>query len=143
MGELRKLHVVGAIFMLGGISGQLLARLQAGGVAGGSEPLLALARRIQLAMVSAGSALVLVTGIALWVTDRIKFLTGWLLLGVLLYLAAAALDGAFLAPNLRRLHAAARSGTSPAAADASGTVVEVTAWALLVAVVFLMTARPF
>ena len=96
MGVLRGLHVMGAIFMLGGISAQLLVRLQAGGVAGGSEPLLAVARRVQLAMVSAGSAVVLVTGIALWVTDRIKFLTGWLLLGVLLYLAAAALDGAFL-----------------------------------------------
>jgi len=142
MGVLRGLHVMGAIFMLGGITAQVLVRLQAGGAAG-SEPLISLARRIQLAMVSAGSVLVLVTGIALWITDRIKFLTGWLLLGVLLYLAAAALDGAFLSPNLRRLHAAARSGTAPAAADASGTVVEVTAWALLVAVVFLMTARPF
>ncbi len=143
MGVLRGLHVMGAIFMVGGITAQVLLRLQAGGAAGGSEPLLSLARRIQLAMVSAGSALVLLTGIALWVTERIKFLTGWLLLGVLLYLAAAALDGAFLSPNLRRLHAAARSGTAPAAADASGTVVEVTAWALLVVVVFLMTARPF
>lgn len=143
MGVLRGLHVMGAILMLGGITAQVLVRLQAGGVAGGSEPLLALARRVQLAMVSAGSVLVLLTGIALWVTERVKFLTGWLLLGVLLYLAAAALDGAFLAPNLRRLHGAARSGTAPGAADAGGTVVEVTAWALLVVVVFLMTARPF
>lgn len=129
--------------MVGGITAQIFVRLQAGAASGASEALLALARRIQLAMVSSGSALVLLTGIALWVTERIKFLTGWLLLGLLLYVAAAALDGAFLSPNLRRLHAAARSGTAPAAADASGTVVEATAWALLIVVVFLMTARPF
>jgi len=129
--------------MVGGISAQVLIRLQARSASAAAEALLALGRRIQLAMVTSGSAVVLVTGIALWITERIKFLTGWLLLGLLLYVAAAALDGAFLAPNLRRLHEAARSGNAPAAADAGGTVVEVTAWALLVVVVFLMTARPF
>jgi uncharacterized membrane protein len=143
MGVLLGLHVLGAIFMVGGISAQVLIRLQVGAAAAASEGLLALARRVQLAMVSSGSVLVLVSGIVLWVTERIKFLTGWLLLGLLLYIAAAALDGAFLSPNLRRLHEAARSGTAPAAADASGTVVEITAWALLIVVVFLMTARPF
>src|SRR5207245_3324534 len=96
MGVLRGLHVMGAIFMLGGISAQLLVRLQAGGVAGGSEPLLAVARRVQLAMVSAGSAVVLVTGIALWVTGRLEVLPGLPVLGVFLYLGAARLDGAFL-----------------------------------------------
>jgi hypothetical protein len=130
--------VVGAIFMVGGITAQVLVRLQTA-----SEPVLALSRRIQLLMVGLGSALVLLTGIVLWVTERIKFLTGWLLLGVLLYLVAAALEGAFLSPNLRRLYAAAKSGTAPAAGDASGTIVEVTAWVLLIVVVFLMTARPF
>lgn len=140
---LRGLHVVAAVFMVGGISVQVLIRMQARAAAGASEALLALGRRIQLAMVTSGSAVVLVTGIALWITERIKFLTGWLLLGLVLYVAAAALDGAFLSPNLRRLHEAARSGSAPADADAGGTVVEATAWALLIVVVFLMTARPF
>jgi hypothetical protein len=135
--------VLGAIFMVGGTTGQILIRLQAGTPSSASEALLALARRIQLAMVWSGSALVLLTGLALWVSERIKVLTGWLLLGLLLYVAVAALDGAYLSPNLRRLYAAARSGTVPAAADASGTIVEVIAWALLLVVVFLMTARPF
>lgn len=129
--------------MVGGISAQVLIRLQARSASAATEALLALGRRIQLALVTSGSAVVLITGIALWITERIKFLTGWLLLGLLLYVAAAALDGAFLAPNLRRLHEAARSGSAPAAADAGGTVVEITAWALLIVVVFLMTARPF
>lgn len=142
MGVLRGLHVLGAMFMVGGISAQVLIRMQARNAAA-SEALLALGRRIELVMVTSGSAVVLVTGIALWITERIKFLTGWLLLGLVLYLAAAALDGAFLSPNLRRLHEAARSGSAPAPADAGGTVVEVTAWALLVVVAFLMTARPF
>jgi len=140
---LRGLHVVAAIFMVGGISVQVLIRMQVPAAAETAQALLALGRRIQLAMVTSGSAVVLVTGIALWIAERIKFLTGWLLLGLVLYVAAAALDGAFLAPNLRRLHEAARSGTAPAAADAGGTVVEATAWALLIVVVFLMTARPF
>jgi uncharacterized membrane protein len=143
VGVLSGLHVVGAIFMVGGITAQVLVRLRASSATSAFEPVLALARRIQLFMVGSGSVLVLVTGIALWVTERIKFLTGWLLLGVLLYLVAAALDGAFLAPNLRRLYAAAKGGTAPAAAEASGTVIEATVWVLLIVVVFLMTARPF
>src|SRR3989442_11964857 len=99
MGVLRGLHVMGAIFMLGGISAQLLARLQAGGVAGGSEPLLALARRIQLAMVSAGAGLGLVTGVALWGTEPIKFLARLVFLGAFLFLAGAGPDRALPPPH--------------------------------------------
>jgi hypothetical protein len=96
--------------------------------------------RVQLAMVYVGSALVLITGLLLWI-GRFKLFTGWLLLGVLLFIAAMGLDGAFLAPNLRRSRSAAGEGSS-AVAGAAMTV-QVVAWFLLVVVVFLMVARPF
>jgi hypothetical protein len=99
-----------------------------------------LAWRVQLAMVYVGSALVLITGLLLWI-GRFKLFTGWLLLGVLLYIAAAGLDGAFLGPNLRRARTSAGEGSS-AVAGAAMTV-QLVAWFLLVVVVFLMVARPF
>ena len=91
-------------------------------------------------MVYVGSALVLVTGLLLWI-GRFKLFTGWLLLGVLLFVAAMGLDGAFLAPNLRR----ARSATGETSGTVAGAAmtVQLVAWLLLVVVVFLMVARPF
>jgi hypothetical protein len=96
--------------------------------------------RVQLAMVYVGSALVVITGLLLWI-GRFKLFTGWLLLGVLLFVAAMGLDGALLAPNLRRARTAASEGSS-AMAGATMTV-QLVAWLLLVVVVFLMVARPF
>src|SRR5207245_10456159 len=73
--------------------------------------------RVQLALVYTGSALVLITGLLMWI-GRFKLFTGWLLLGFLLYVAAAGLDGAFLAPHLRRARGATGAGSAPAAAAA-------------------------
>lgn len=144
MGILLTLHVLGAILMVGGITAQLLLRPAAARSAQtAQQALYDLAARIELAMVNLGSALLLITGIVLWVARRLPFLKGWLLLGVLLFLAAAALDGAFLSPNLRRLRLAARSGQATQPADASALTIQVISWALLLAVVFLMTAQPF
>ena len=95
--------------------------------------------RVQLAMVYVGSALVLITGLLLWI-GHFKLFTGWLLLGVLLFVAAMGLDGAFLAPNLRR----ARSASGETSGTMAGAMtVQLVAWLLLVVVVFLMVARPF
>jgi membrane protein implicated in regulation of membrane protease activity len=74
---------------------------------------------------------------------RFKFFTGWLLLGFLLFIAAMGLEGAFLAPNLRRLRAATAENASPQTADAAATTIQVVAWFLLAVVVFLMVDRPF
>jgi hypothetical protein len=63
------------------------------------------------------------------------------LLGVLLFIAAMGLDGAFLAPNLRRARTSVGEGSS-AVAGAAETV-QLVAWFLLAVVVFLMVARPF
>jgi hypothetical protein len=95
---------------------------------------------VQLALVYTGSALVLITGLLMWV-GHFKLFTGWLLLGFLLYVAAVGLDGAFLAPNLRRARSAAGEGSAPVAAAAM--TIQVVAWFLLVVVVFLMVAQPF
>ena len=70
-----------------------------------------------------------------------KLFTGWLLLGFLLYVAAAGLDGAFLAPNLRRARGAMAEGSSSLAGAAM--TIQLVAWVLLVVVVFLMVAQPF
>src|SRR4030081_2969260 len=96
--------------------------------------------RVQLALVYSGSALVLVTGLLMWV-GRFKLFTGWLLLGFLLFVAGAGLDGAFLAPNLRHARSATGEGSSSLAAAAM--TIQLVAWLLLVVVVFLMVARPF
>jgi uncharacterized membrane protein len=136
---LKTLHVFGAIFLLGGVSSQALLRPMAVRAADAAQQALyQFAWRVQLAMVYTGSALVLVTGLLLWL-GRFKLLTGWLLLGALLYAAAVGLDGAFLAPNLRRTRTAAGEGSSAVAA----MTVQLVAWFLLVVVVFLMVARPF
>lgn len=138
---LKTLHVFGAIFLLGGVTTQALLRPMAARAADVAQrALYQFAWRAQLAMVYVGSALVLVTGVLLWI-GHFKLFTGWLLLGVLLYAAAAGLDGAFLAPNLRRARTAAGEGSS-AVAGAAMTV-QLVAWLLLVVVVFLMVARPF
>jgi hypothetical protein len=138
---LKTLHVFGAIFLLGGVSAQALLRPAAArAVEATQQALYQLAWRIQVAMVYAGSALVLITGILLWI-GLSKFLIGWLLLGVLLYAAAMGLDGAFLAPSLRRARSGAVEKTE-AAAPAAVTI-QVIAWFLLVVVVFLMVAQPF
>jgi hypothetical protein len=117
---LKTLHVLGAIFLLGGVSTHVVLR--------------------PMALVYTGSALVLITGLLMWV-GHFKLFTGWLLLGFLLYVAAAGLDGAFLAPNLRRARSAAGEGSAPVAAAAM--TIQVVSWFLLVVVVFLMVARPF
>src|ERR1700738_2211977 len=79
--------------------------------------------RVQLATVYVGSGLVLIRGVLLCI-GRFKFLTGWLLLGVLLYVAVAGLDGAFLAPNLRRVRTAAGGRASCGA----GAAVDLPLW---------------
>lgn len=137
------LHVFGAIFLLGGVSAHTLLRplANASDVAG-RKALYDLAWRLQLALVYSGSALVLLTGLVLWV-GRFKLFTGWLLLGFLLFIAAMALEGAFLAPNLRRLRTAVGAGTSPETAGAAATTIQVIAWFLLALVVFFMVDQPF
>jgi uncharacterized membrane protein len=137
---LKTLHVFGAIFLLGGVTTQALLRPTAARAADiAQQALYQFAWRVQLAMVYIGSALVLVTGVLLWI-GRFKLFTGWLLLGVLLYIATMGLDGAFLSPNLRRARSA--QGEGRAVAGAAMTV-QVVAWFLLAVVVFLMVARPF
>lgn len=111
-----------------------------------------LAWRVQVVMVYVGAALLLVTGILLWI-GRFKLFTGWLLLGVLLFFAAMGLDGAFLSRTIRPRRrattddagaiAAAAHAESSAALAAAAMTVQVVAWFLLVVVVFLMVARPF
>jgi len=138
---LKTLHVFGAIFLLGGVSTHALLRPMAARAADAAQhALFQFAWRVELAMVYTGSALVLITGLLLWI-GHFKPFTGWLLLGFLLYAAAAGLDGAFLAPNLRRARSAAGEGSQPVAAAAM--TVQLVAWLLLVVVVFLMVAQPF
>lgn len=138
---LKTLHVLGAIFLLGGVSTHVLLRPMAGrAVDVAQRALYQFAWRVQLALVYTGSALVLITGLLMWV-GRFKLFTGWLLLGFLLYVAAAGLDGAFLSPNLRRARSATGEGSASVAAAAM--TIQVVAWFLLVVVVFLMVARPF
>jgi len=138
---LKTLHVFGAIFLLGGVSAHALLRPMAARAADVAQhALYEFAWRVELAMVYTGSALVLITGVLLWI-GQFKFFTGWLLLGVLLFVAAMGLDGAFLAPNLRRAKTATGEGSSPIAAAAM--TVQVVAWFLLVVVVYLMVSRPF
>jgi len=137
---LKTLHVLGAIFLLGGVTTHALLRPMAARAADAvQQALYQFAWRVQLAMVYVGSALVLITGLLLWI-GRFKLFTGWLLLGVLLFVAAMGLDGAFLAPNLRRARSA--EGELRAVAGAAVTI-QLVAWLLLVVVVFLMVARPF
>ncbi|HET9847475.1 MAG TPA: DUF2269 family protein [Candidatus Dormibacteraeota bacterium] len=138
---LRLLHVFGAIFLVGGVTTHALLRPMAGRAAEATrQTLYQFAWRVQVAMVYTGSAVVLVTGILLWV-GRFKLFTGWLLLGALLYLAVMGLDGAFLSPNLRRARTAAGEG-SRAVAAASMTI-QLVAWGLLLVVVYLMVTKPF
>jgi hypothetical protein len=138
---LKTLHVFGAIFLLGGVSVHALLRPTLAGAADSArQALYDLAWRVELAMVYTGSALVLITGILLWI-GRFKLFTGWLVLGVLLFVAAMGLDGAFLSPNLRRARSAA--GEAAPGIAAAATTVQLVAWLLLVVVVFLMVAQPF
>ena len=139
---LRTLHVFGAIFLLGGVSTHALLRpMAARATDAAQQALFQFAWRVELALVYTGSALVLITGVVLWIVGHFKVFTGWLLLGFLLYAAAAGLDGAFLAPNLRRARTTAGEGSQPVAAAAM--TVQLVAWLLLVVVVFLMVAQPF
>ena len=136
---LKTLHVFGAIFLVGGVTTHALLRPMAARAADVAQhALYQFGWRVQVAMVYVGSALVLITGLLLWV-GRFKLLTGWLLLGVLLFVAAMGLDGAFLAPNLRRARSEAGEGREVAGA---AMTVQLVAWLLLVVVVFLMVARP-
>ena len=140
MALLQTLHVFGAILLVGGATTHALLRPMA--ARAGVEAFRALyqlAWRVQLWMVYTGSGLLLVTGIILWI-GRFKLLTGWLLLGSLVYVAAMGLDGAFLAPNLRRIRTSGEGASSLAAA---AITIQLVAWFLLVVVVFLMVARPF
>jgi hypothetical protein len=136
-------HVFGAIFLLGGVSAHALLRPMANAAdVAGRKALFDFAWRVQLALVYTGSVLVFLTGLLLWI-GRFKLFTGWLLLGVLLFIAAMGLQGAFLAPNLRRLRAAATEPGGTQSADAAATTIQVVAWFLLAVVVFLMVDRPF
>ena len=144
VGTLKTLHVLGAAFLFGGVTSQLLVRLQAARAASAAQQILyELAAQVQRTMVVTGGLLVFITGVLLWFNEKIAFFTGWLLLGVLLYAAVMALDGAFLSPNLRRLRSALQAGTSPAPADAGAATIQVITWVLLIVVIFLMAARPF
>ena len=136
-------HVFGAIFLLGGVSAHALLRPMASRAdAAGRQALYDFAWRVQVALVYLGSLLVLLSGLVLW-AGRFKLFTGWLVLGVLLFAAVMGLQGAFLAPNLRRLKSAAGEGATPENADAASTTIQVIAWFLLAVVVFLMVDRPF
>lgn len=143
----------GAIFLLGGVTTHLLLRPMAARAADVAQrALYQFAWRVEISMVYVGSALVLITGILLWI-GNFKLLTGWLLLGVLLYVAAMGLDGAFLARTIRPARrakggppepiAAAAHAESSATLAAAAITVQVVAWVLLVVVVFLMVTRPF
>ena len=147
------LHVFGAIFLLGGVTVHLLWRSMAGGAAEVAQrALYQLAWRIQVLMVYVGAALLLISGILLWIV-RYKLFTGWLLLGFLLFIAAMGLDGAFLSRTIRPRRrpssddagaiAAAAHTESSATLAAAAMTVQVVAWFLLVVVVFLMVAKPF
>jgi uncharacterized membrane protein len=146
MVALKTIHVFGAILMVGGVTTHLLLRPLATHAATDVRiGLYHLAWRIQVLMVYLGSGLLLVTGILLWF-GRFKLITGWLLLGFLLYVAAAGLDGAFLSPNLRRTRASLKTGSAAAPApepEPAAATIQVITWFLLAVVVFLMTARPF
>jgi hypothetical protein len=143
VGILLTLHVFGAIFLLGGVSAHALLRPMANGAdVAGRRALFDFAWRVQLALVYTGSVLVFLTGLFLWI-GRFKLFTGWLLLGVLLFIAAMGLQGAFLAPNLRRMRSASAQPDSPESAAAAATTIQVVAWFLLAVVVFLMVDRPF
>ena len=138
------LHVLGAVLLLGGMTAHALLRPAATSAADvARKALYQLAWRIQVVMVYTGSALLVITGVLLWV-GHFQLFTGWLLLGVLLFLAAMGLDGAFLAPTLRRARrtAAGESDGSSGLAAAAVTV-QLVAWFLLLVVLFLMVARPF
>lgn len=147
------LHVFGAIFLVGGVTTHLLWRPMAGRAADVAQrALYQLAWRIQVMMVYVGSALLLVTGILLWI-GHFRLFTGWLLLGVLLFVAAMGLDGAFLSRTIRPRRragtddagaiATAAHAESSATLAAAAMTVQVVAWFLLVVVVFLMVAKPF
>lgn len=153
MPVLLTLHVFGAIFLVGGVTAHLLLRPMAGGAGDvGQRALSQFAWRIQVVMVYVGSALLLVTGILLWI-GRFKLFTGWLLLGVLLFIAAMGLDGAFLSRTIRPRRratgddagalATAAHAESSATLAAAAMTVQIVAWFLLVVVVFLMVAKPF
>lgn len=135
------LHVLGAIFLVGGVTTHTLLRPMASSAADTvRQALYQFAWRVQVTMVYTGSALVLITGILLWV-GRFKLFTGWLLLGVLLFVAAMGLDGAFLSPNLRRARTEAGERSQPVAAAA--VTIQLIAWLLLLVVVYLMVTQPF
>jgi Predicted integral membrane protein (DUF2269) len=147
------LHVFGAILLVGGVTTHLLWRPMAGRATDVAQRMLyQLAWRVQVIMVYVGSALLLVTGILLWV-GHFKLFTGWLLLGVLLFIAAMGLDGAFLSRTIRPRRRAGTDEAGPIAnaahAETSATLaaaamtVQVVTWFLLVVVVFLMVAKPF
>jgi uncharacterized membrane protein len=144
VGLILAVHLVGVSLLLGGITAQLLLRPRAGRAAAAAQhALYDLAWQIRLLMVDAGLVITLITGIWLWLAQRLPFLTGWLLLGVLLFVAAAALEGAFLGPNLRRMRRSVASGETPQAADSAALTIQAIAWFLVVVVLFLMAARPF
>jgi len=138
------LHVLGAVFLLGGMTAHALLRPAATSAAADARnALYQLAWRIQVVIVYTGSALLLITGVLLWV-GRFKLFTGWLLLGVLLFIAAMGLDGAFLAPTLRRARRGpAGDSDRSSGMAASAVTVQLVAWFLLLVVLFLMVARPF
>jgi uncharacterized membrane protein len=140
---LKTLHILGAVLLLGGVTNQVLLRTMAARAQPLAQKALSdLAWRVQITMVYVGSGLVLISGIVLWIAERFNGLfTGWLLLGFILYAAAAGLDGALLAPSLRRARAA--TAGEGAQAVAALVTVQLIAWLLLLIVLFLMVTRPF
>jgi hypothetical protein len=75
---LKTLHVLGAIFLLGGVSTHVVLRPMAARAADiAQHALYQFAWQVQLALVYTGSALVLITGLLMWV-GHFKLFTGWL-----------------------------------------------------------------
>ena len=67
---LRTLHVFGAIFLLGGVSAHALLRpMAARATDAAQQALFQFAWRVELALVYTGSALVLITGVLLWIVS--------------------------------------------------------------------------
>jgi uncharacterized membrane protein len=91
--------------------------------------------------------LVLAAGVGLVLDGPWSFGDGWVVAGVLLLVSAFGLGIAFFLPTAKRLHAALDSG----GVDSADVLVELRTYrtltwidaAMLVAAVFVMTAKPF
>ncbi|MGN6742253.1 MAG: DUF2269 family protein [Amnibacterium sp.] len=142
MTVLLALHVVAAVFLVGPMAILPMSGLRAirSGQAG---QVMTLARSTNL--LSILSVIVVILGFALMglapAKDHLTIVTPWILISLLCWAAAAALDLWLVVPTLRRAAEALEGGETgaryPAVAAGSGI-----AALLLVAVVVLMVVRP-